>query len=62
MKKKSKMERALELALEMRFSDDCPLDNLDVIVGCGVNGDMCKSNGAKCWKSYFLKRAVKKEE
>lgn len=54
------LKNALDLALEMRFSDDCPLDNLDVIVGCGVNGDKCQSNGKKCWGIYFRKLANKK--
>jgi hypothetical protein len=58
MKKKSVEMRALELAM-LRYDGDCPLDNLDVLVDCGVNGDKCHSDGAKCWKKYFIRLAKK---
>lgn len=57
MATKKELEMALDMALDMRFSDDCPLDNLDVMGYCGVNGDKCKSNGKKCWKAHFIKQA-----
>jgi len=61
MKRKSLAEMALELALAERFDGDCPLDNKDVTVDCGEDGDKCKSDGPGCWKKYFLAQAREKK-
>jgi hypothetical protein len=51
------LERALEMALKLRFDGDCPFDSEDTMIDCKDNPDNCKNGLEKCWAKYFIRKA-----